>query len=176
VPAGLYCDRFRWERRETQLPFMRRVLKSSGCGRCGHPYGKSSGCAPGMVRSLQILATVILCLALSGCYVAFRGHASSDGGVATTTTAGSVVRASSSGVHIAFGSPHAPDGTGGQISFGRGASALVVLGLVIAESVNYLSGMFRENLQAQSGPQRSISSTCSCYGRQPELTSAPAPQ
>ena len=120
--------------------------------------------------------TMALCGALSGCYVAFSGHSSSSGGTVTTTTSGSVAPASSSGVSVAFGSPAAPGGAGGQVSFGRGTSAIVVLGLVIAESLNYISGLFREPPAGELDPGRSISSTCSCYGWQPDLTAAPETQ
>lgn len=110
---------------------------------------------------------------LSGCYVGLSGHASSSGGTTTTTASGSVVPANSSGVGVSFGTPGTPAGPGGQITFSRGTSALVVLGLVIADTVNYLAWKFRSAAPAASAPGPSIADTCSCYGYDPDLTSMP---
>jgi hypothetical protein len=122
---------------------------------------------------MRAVVASFLCCALSGCYVGLSGHASSSGGATATTASGSVVPANASGVRLSFGTPASP---GGQVSFDRGTSALVVLGGVIADAVNYLAGRFRGDAPAASGTSSSIADTCSCYGYEPDLTSAPPPR
>lgn len=124
---------------------------------------------------MRALILLPLCLSLSGCYVAFSGHQNTSGGVTTTTT-GAATRAHISGgsgrFGAAFGTPPAPGAPGGQVSLPRGASALLLLGLVIGDTLNYLGARLAG--APPSAPRRdSIAETCSCYGWKPGLAAAP---
>ena len=116
-----------------------------------------------MTRALML----VLALVLSGCAVALSGHESTgSGGTARATTAATRghVSIGSAKVGASFGTPAASGG--GQFSFSRGASAVLVLGLVLAEVVNYLASP-ATGAHLAPDPARSIASTCSCYGYQP---------
>jgi len=102
-----------------------------------------------------------LFLALAGCSVALHGHRTTSGG-ATTTTASAATRAGAS-----FGTPAPRGAPGGQLRLSGGAAAVLVLGLVVAETINYFSARSAGQPQSSSGPQHSIADTCSCYGYQP---------
>jgi hypothetical protein len=111
--------------------------------------------------------TVALCLALSGCAVALSGHESTGGG--TTSTAVATHGQASIGsakVGASFGTPAPAGSAGGQISVSRGASAVLILGLVIAEVANYFSAPPDDVRRFALDPRRSIADTCSCYGYQ----------
>lgn len=108
---------------------------------------------------------LLTCLALPGCYVTTYGNQSVNGG-ATATAASSQVGATakfsagrasfSSGQAVARGAP------GGQVSFSRGGSAIVAVGLVVAETVHYLGALFGATPQPAARTD-SIADTCSCY-------------
>lgn len=105
---------------------------------------------------------LLFCLALSGCYVKLHGHQSTSGGVTTTTTSSTVTgSAKASGAKVSFssGTPVSPSAPGGHLSLNRGASAVLVLGLVIADFINYLGA----KPATQAAPREAISETCSCY-------------
>lgn len=120
-----------------------------------------------MTRALTLV--LALALALSGCAVALSGHeATGSGGTASTTTAATRAHVSigAAKVGASFGTPAPAGSGGGQVSFSRGASTVLVLGLVLAEVVNYL-GSPSEGTQLAPDPRRSIANTCSCYGYLP---------
>lgn len=125
------------------------------------------------MRELILLS---LCISLSGCYVAYSGHQTAGGGVTTTTTAGAVrgqINTGPARVGASFGTPPAPGAPGGQVSLSRGASALLLLGLVIGDTLNYVGAALSGT--PPSAPRRdSIAETCSCYGWQPGLAATPA--
>ena len=105
---------------------------------------------------------LLFCLALSGCTIALYGHQSTSDGVTTTTTSSHVTGSGKvSGAKVSFssGQPVSPKAPGGHVSLGKGASAALVLGLVIADVVNYFRGAPRP--AHPSGG--SIADTCSCY-------------
>jgi hypothetical protein len=109
---------------------------------------------------------LLFCLALSGCYVKLHGHQSTSGGVTTTTTSSTVTgSAKASGAKVSFssGTPVSPSAPGGHISLNRGASAVLVLGLVIADVVNYFNARLAAKPQQPAGDGASIAETCSCY-------------
>lgn len=124
---------------------------------------------------MRALILLPFCLTLSGCYVAFSGNQSSQGGVTTTTTGAATRAQISSGpvrLGASFGTPPAPGAPGGQVSLARGASAVLLLGLVIGDTLHYLGASLAG--APPSAPRRdSISETCSCYGWQPGLAAAP---
>jgi len=122
------------------------------------------------VRTAILLPLFLL---LSGCYVKLYGHQSTSGGVTTTTTSSTVVGGAKAGnARIAFSSgPAVPaNAPGGQVTLNKGASAALVLGLVIADLVSYVRGGAKPASKAAGGP---IAETCSCYGYRPD--SAPEP-
>lgn len=129
-----------------------------------------------MVR-LLIMVFVVL---FSGCAVTLHGN-QTTGGASTATTASSSVQAGkqfgNARVDAAFGAPRPAHATGGQLAFSRGASAVLVAGLVMVELVDAIGEWFRPApLRAERLPAGNISQTCSCHGWKPELTSDPAPQ
>ncbi len=125
---------------------------------------------------MRALILLPLCLSLSGCYVAYSGHQSTGGGVTTTTSSAAVrgqINTGSARVGASYGTPPAPGAPGGQVSLTRGASALLLLGLVIGDTLNYLGASMSGT--PPSAPRRdSIAETCSCYGWKPDLGATPA--
>lgn len=123
---------------------------------------------------------LVMALQLSGCAVTLHGHQTTGSGGTTTTTGSSVqggTRIGNARIAGSFGNPPPANATGGQVTFSKGASAVLLLGVVIAGTAEVV----REWLQP-APPRREplapggISHTCSCYGWQPELTPPPAPQ
>lgn len=118
---------------------------------------------------------LVVSLALSGCTVALHGAETSGGG-ATGATTSAAVRAQAGGgsarFGASFGAPAPPGAAGGHATFSRGASAVLVIGLVVAEAIHYLKG--RPAADPAGAPQRAIADTCSCYGyRPPDTAIAP---
>lgn len=104
----------------------------------------------------------LLCLALPGCTVTLFGHQSTGGGAATTTTSSRVdgsAKFAGGQASISSGQPVSPNAQGGQVTFSRGASVLLILGLTIADAVNY----FGTRVGKKPAPDEAISQTCSCY-------------
>jgi hypothetical protein len=130
------------------------------------------------------LPLLLICLTLSGCAVNLHGRQSTGAGasIATgTTTTSSISAGASAGqakFSASFGSAPPPGASGGQIGFSRGAAAVLLLGLVIAETVDFIGAPFRQThgttpaAQPTRAPRASIAETCSCYGWKPE---GPAP-
>ena len=123
-----------------------------------------------MTSIARAAITALLCLALSGCFVTLHGHQSTSGGVTTTTTSSTVTGSAKTGgaqISFASGPAVAPNAPGGQVVFNRGASAVLVLGLVIADAVNYFSARLGVKPPQPAGGSASIADTCSCYGYKP---------
>lgn len=105
------------------------------------------------------------CLPLTGCYVNLYGVQSTSGGTTTTTTASQVSgSARFAGGRIAFSSGQVPPpgAHGGHAYLGKGASAVLITGIVIADLVNYIRG--EPKARALPADTR-IMETCSCYQR-----------
>lgn len=124
---------------------------------------------------------LLACLALSGCTVALHGHQATDGAAtatASTTTTSSALRvqagAGSARVSGSFGASAQQGAPGAQASFSRGASAVLIIGLLVAETLHYLGARFEDQPAPGSGPQRAIADTCSCYGYRPPETAGAA--
>jgi hypothetical protein len=90
----------------------------------------------------------------------------STGGVATATATSGQLGGSAKlpGGRASFSSgravpSHAP---GGHVSLGKGASAVLVLGLVIAEAVNYIGSKFADAREVEPRADSMLES-CSCY-------------
>ncbi len=117
---------------------------------------------------------LLMCVMLPGCAVNLYGKQSAGNGASTTTVASSVNAGASAGqakFSASFGSPPPAGSTGGQVGFSRGATAVLVLGLAIAETVEFIGSQFRGALPAarqSTAARASIADTCSCYGWQPQ--------
>lgn len=122
------------------------------------------------------LALITVFFLLPGCAVTLHGQQTLGGGQSATTVGSSVQGAARIGnarVGGAFGAPRPAQAAGGQLSLSRGASAVLVLGVLIAGAVDEIGTWFRSPAmpQAERLPEGPISQTCSCYGWRPE----PAP-
>ena len=135
------------------------------------------------MNRLLIIALAVL---LHGCAVTLHGNQTVSGG-STTTTTGSSVRASTQSGNArlsgSFGTPPPANAPGGQVSFSKGASAVVVVALAIAGATEAVSSWLGPRPAAGGVERREplvpggISHTCSCYGWRPDsLTPAPEPQ
>ncbi len=116
------------------------------------------------MKLVRCLIVLLICLALPGCYVKTYGYQSAGGGTTTTSSSqvGATARFSGGTASFSSGQPVSPAAPGGQVALGRGGSAIIAVGLVFAEAVNYLGALFSPRPQA--APQaRSIADTCSCY-------------
>ena len=113
---------------------------------------------------MRAAIAVLLCVPLTGCFVTLHGNQTTSGGVTTTTTssqAGGTAKFSGGRASFSSGQPVAPNAQGGQVTLGRGGSAVLILGLVIADAVNYFS--YRMSARTQPSRTESIADTCSCY-------------
>ena len=125
-----------------------------------------------MTRFLLLLTLALL----SGCAVTLYGNQTSGGGSTATTTGSSVQGAKTIGnarISGSFGAAPAPNAPGGQVHFSKGASAVLVLGVLIAGTVDAISELFRpapSRIERAAGG--SISQTCSCYGWQSDAAPA----
>lgn len=126
----------------------------------------------------RLLIIVVLAL-LPGCAVTLHGNQTTGGGTTATSTGSSVQAGRQFGnarVGGSFGAPPPAHAAGGQVTFSRGASAVLVAGLVIAEAVDVIGAWFRPAApRAERLSAGNISQTCSCYGGNPEvMPAAPA--
>jgi hypothetical protein len=129
----------------------------------------------GRVKRLGALLAIAM---LPACTVALHGHQSSGGGAATTTTSSSVAVATSGGnyaVGASFGRAVPATAPGGHlvVSSGSGLAALV-LGIVVVNAIDYLSGGPGGRAWAGAAANRPIAHTCSCYGYRPDEDAQPA--
>ena len=129
-----------------------------------------------MKRFLILLVLV----ALPGCAVTLHGNQTTGGG-STATSIGSSVQAGkqfgNARVGGSFGAPPPVNAAGGQVRFSSGTSALLVVGLVVAGTVDAISDWMRPAApRAERLSAGNISQTCSCYASNSELTPDPAAQ
>lgn len=119
---------------------------------------------------MRALAGVLVLLLLPGCAISLHGRETSGGGASTAVTGSRVDASAGAGqarASASFGSPPPARAAGGQVTLSRGASAALVLGLVLAEAVDALGARWREVPPPRRPPRASIADTCSCYGWQP---------
>lgn len=124
---------------------------------------------------------ILLALAiLPGCAVTLHGDQAAGSGTHTTHIGSSVQGSrqfANTRAGFASGTTPAAHAAGGQVAFPRGTSAVLVAGLVIAGTVEWISDWFRPAApRADRLPAGNISQTCSCYGWQPEPSSDNAAQ
>jgi hypothetical protein len=108
---------------------------------------------------------ILLCLALSGCAVSTYGVQSTGGGTTSITTSsqvGATARFSAGRASFSSGQPVSPTAPGGHVSLGRSGVAIVAVGLVLAEAVNYVGALF--GAAPPPAPRTdAVAHTCSCY-------------
>ena len=113
---------------------------------------------------MRAVVAFVLCMPLAGCFVTLHGNQSTSGGVTTTTTsshAGGSAKFSGGRASFSSGQPVAPNAQGGQVTLGKGGTVVLVLGLVIFDTVNYIGSKF--SAKPRPAPAESIADTCSCY-------------
>ena len=106
------------------------------------------------------ISMALTCL-ICGCSIALSGQQSGS----VTSTASSVrvqAHAGTTRLSGSFGTPAPAGSAGGQASLAHGAAAALVLGLGIADFVQFLASP-----GSAAAPQGSIADTCSCYGYTP---------
>jgi hypothetical protein len=126
------------------------------------------------MKLMRAAIVLLLCVPLTGCAVTMYGNQSTSGGTTTTVTSGQVSGSTQGANYKASfssgGRPVSPGASGGYVSVSGNsgnAAAVLVVGLVIADLVNYIRGA----PQAKPlPPGTAISHTCSCYKKE-EVTS-----
>lgn len=116
-----------------------------------------------MTAPARTAIVAFMCLSLSGCYVKMYGNQSTGGGATATVTSSQVSGAAKfSGGKAGFSSGQriAPGASGGTVRLGGNAAAALMVGVVIGDFLNYLSG---EPKPVQRRDGVSIAETCSCY-------------
>ncbi len=131
-----------------------------------------------MKRLLISLLTMVVLALLPGCAVTLHGNQTTGGGSTATTTGSSVQAGKQIGnARVGGSSFGAARAAGGQVAFSQGASAVLVVALVIAGTVDAISDWMRPAApRIERLPAGNISQTCSCYVGQTELTPGPAAQ
>jgi hypothetical protein len=116
-----------------------------------------------MAPTARALLLVFLSLSLSGCYVKLHGVESGGGGSHTATasaqTAGTA-KFSHGAASFSSGPRVSPSAPGGHASLGKGVSAVLIVGLVVADLVNHIVGPSQPR---PLPPDERIMETCSCY-------------
>ncbi len=118
------------------------------------------------MRGVILLA---ICVAVSGCTVRLHGHESASGGVTTTTTSSAVsgsVKAGNARLSLSSGQPVSPGAQGGHLRLSGDAAVALLIGLILIDTVNYLTAYFSTPPAAPQRAAGAISETCSCYGYQ----------
>lgn len=124
----------------------------------------------------RFLILLVLAL-LPGCAVTLHGNQTTGGGSSTTTTGSSVQAGKQFGnarVGGSFGTPPPVNAPGGQVRFSSGASAVLVVALVMVEVADAVGEWFRPAAaRAERQPTGNISQTCSCYAGGTEVAALP---
>lgn len=124
---------------------------------------------------MRLALLLVAAFALAGCTVGLHGHEAA--GSTSAVTSSSLRLQSGAGparVSGSFGAPLPQGAPGAHVAFPRGASAVLVIGAVVAGTLHYLGAQFGEQPAPEDGPQRTIADTCSCYGYRPSLPHSPA--
>jgi hypothetical protein len=112
---------------------------------------------------MRAVLALVLCVPLAGCFATFHGNQSTNGGTTTTVTSGQVsgsARFAGGRASFSSGQPVPANAPGGTVRLSGSAAAVLVVGLVIADLVNYIRGQPKPVQRADGG---SIAGTCSCY-------------
>ena len=112
---------------------------------------------------MRAVLALLLCVPLTGCYVKMTGSQSTSGGPNTTVTSSQVSgSAKFSGGKVGFssGQPIPPGAPGGYLKLSGNAAGVLVVGVMIADFMNYIRGQPKP---VQRADGVSIAETCSCY-------------
>ncbi len=115
---------------------------------------------------MRALFALLLCVLFAGCSVRLYGHQSTSGGTTTTTTSSQVSgSAKFAGGKVAFSSGQVPpaNAPGGHLKLSGGAAAVLLVGVAIADAVNYLGAKLAAKSSQPPAPGTGIADTCSCY-------------
>jgi len=110
--------------------------------------------------------TIAMLALLPGCAVTLHGNQTTGGGSTVTATGSSVQAGKQFGnarVGGSFGAPLPAHAAGGQVAFSQSASAVLVVALLIAGTVDMISDWMRPAAARVERLSGSISQTCSCY-------------
>jgi hypothetical protein len=113
------------------------------------------------------VSLLLLSLALSGCFVKVSGLETTGGGTRTTTTSSQVAgtaKFSHGAASFSSGPRVSPSAPGGHATLGKGASGVLIVGLVFADFWNYIAGTPQPR---PLPPGERIMDTCSCYQKNP---------
>jgi hypothetical protein len=116
-----------------------------------------------MIPPARISISLLLPLALSGCFVKVSGLETTGGGSRTTTTSSQVAgtaRFSHGAASFSSGPRVSPSAPGGHATLGKGASGVLIVGLVFADLWSYIVGPSQSR---PLSPDEKIMDTCSCY-------------
>lgn len=116
-----------------------------------------------MTSPARISVLLVLPLALSGCFVKVSGLETTGGGTRTTTTSSQVAgtaKFSHGAASFSSGPRVSPNAPGGHATLGKGASGVLIVGLVFADLWNYIAGAPQPK---PLPPGEKIMDTCSCY-------------
>jgi hypothetical protein len=105
----------------------------------------------------------LLSLSLSGCYVKMHAVETGGGGTRAATASSQVsggAKFSHGSASFSSGPRGSPSAPGGHLSLGKGASAVLIVGLVVADLVSYIVGPSQPK---PLSPDERIMETCSCY-------------
>jgi hypothetical protein len=111
----------------------------------------------------RIFISLLVPLALSGCFVKVSGLETTGGGSRTTTTSSQVAgtaRFSHGAASFSSGPRVSPSAPGGHATLGKGASGVLIVGLVFADLWSYIVGPSHPK---PLPPGERIMDTCSCY-------------
>ncbi len=122
----------------------------------------------GVVCGLALAAGLLA----SGCAVTLHGHESAGQGATISSSVSAAGQSGHARVGASFGLPASPRAPGGTLALTRGASAVLLLGLVLGDVAEYLGSTSRDAAEPVPGRTAAggISHTCSCYGWRPGLT------
>jgi hypothetical protein len=118
------------------------------------------------MRGVILLA---ICIAVSGCTVRLHGHQSTSGGVTTTTTSSAVsgsVKTGNAKLAVSSGRPVSPRAQGGHLKLSGDAAVALLLGLILIDTVHYITAYFSPPPATSQRHRDSVADTCSCYGYQ----------
>jgi len=124
---------------------------------------------------MKMLAAVLLIAALPACTTTLQGQESSAGGTtATMVSTTAIASGSNYAVGATFARPAGALAAGANLSVSTSsAAAALLIGVVIVNAIDYLSGGPAGGAAAGMSANRPIMHTCSCYGYRPDQDPPP---
>src|SRR5262245_46308752 len=122
----------------------------------------------------RLIISLVIFLALPGCYVKTSGLQTSGGGMNATAVSTQTVATtgfSNGRASFSFGQAVPSSAPGGQATYGRNGVLIIAAGLMVADFMQYVGALFQPGPSLASPAPRpsipSIADTCSCYRDQP---------